>query len=65
MGFSRWQGGRDASEVNAAVLTHQLTTHKPLTEAENGYAIIIDTTHGIDGAHVTATLGGHLQTEQD
>jgi hypothetical protein len=63
--LSREREGRDASEANAAVLTHQLATHEPLTDAEKGYAIIIDTTHGIDGAHVTATLGGPLQTEQD
>jgi hypothetical protein len=63
--LSRKREGRDASEANAAVLTHQLATHEPLTDAEKGYAIIIDTTHGIDSAHVTATLGGPLQTEQD
>ena len=63
--LSRKREGRDASEANAAVLTHQLATHEPLTEAEKGYAIIIDTTHGVDGAHVTATLDGPLQTEQD
>ena len=63
--LSRKREGRDASEANAAVLTHQLATHEPLTDAEKGYAIIIDTTHGIDSAHVTATLGGSLQTEQD
>ena len=63
--LNREREGRDASEANAAVLTHQLAAHEPLTEAEKGYAIIIDTTHGVDGAHVTATLDGSLQTEQD
>ncbi len=63
--LNREREGRDASDANAAVLTHQIATHEPLTEAEKGSAAIIDTTHGIDGAHLAVNLGGPMQTEQD
>lgn len=54
--LNREREGRDASEANAAVLTHQLATHEPLTEAEKGYAVVIDTTHGVDGTNIAAAL---------
>jgi aminoglycoside phosphotransferase family enzyme/gluconate kinase len=53
---TRERQGHDASEANAAVLTHQLATHEPLTGQEKVLTLTIETTHPVDGAQIVHAL---------
>ncbi|MFQ6023914.1 MAG: AAA family ATPase [Acidiferrobacterales bacterium] len=59
--LNRERKSRDASEANAAVLTHQLATHEPLSDREKDCTVMIDTTRGLDKAQVAAVLRGHRE----
>jgi uncharacterized protein len=52
----RERQGIDASEANAAVLTHQLATHEPLTNQERALTLTIETTHPVDGNQIANAL---------
>jgi predicted kinase len=53
---TRERQGHDASEANAAVLTHQLATHEPLTSQERALTLTIETTHTVDGTQIAHAL---------
>ena len=53
---TRERQGHDASEANAAVLTHQLATHEPLTNQEKALTLTIEATHPVDGAQIAHAL---------
>jgi predicted kinase len=53
---TREHQGHDASEADAAVLTHQLATHEPLTSQERALTLTIETTNPVDGAQIAHAL---------
>ena len=57
---TRERQGHDASEANAAVLTHQLATHEPLTSQERALTLTIETTHTVDGTQIAHALSQRM-----
>jgi predicted kinase len=53
---TRERQGHDASEANAAVLTHQIATHEPLTNQERAHTLTVETTHSVDGTQIAHAL---------
>ncbi len=57
---TRERHSEDASEANAAVLTHQLATHEPLTDQERVLTVTIETTNPVDGTQIAHALRQHM-----